>query len=210
MTEQWLTLTEAAKFLGVHANTLRRWANNGSVPYHTTPGGHRRFLMTELESVVKNTALIPHRENTGRVWADYALVETRERLHESPHRWDKFTDASDREEKRELGRRLLGLIMQHISNGNGDDTLLLEAASIGARYAQSCIRSGLTVTEGLEATMFFRDAMTEVALQMPEVAHVSADDQVRLLRKLNQVFNMVQKSVVEYYDKHNSVKQIEE
>jgi hypothetical protein len=58
--------------------------------------------------------------------------------------------------------------------------------------------------------MFFRDAMTEVALQMPEVAHVSADDQVRLLRKLNQVFNMVQKSVVEYYDKHNSVKQIEE
>lgn len=202
MSEQWLTLTEAARFLGVHANTLRRWANNGSVPYHTTPGGHRRFLISELESLVKNNALTIHQENTGRIWADYALVETRERLQDTPARWHEVE--SDKEEKRELGRRLLGLIIQHISNG--DEALLMEAASIGVRYAQSCIRSGLSVTEGLEATMFFRDAMTEVALQMPEVAHIGPEDQVALLRKLNQVFNTVQKSVVDYYDKYNSPK----
>ncbi|MBZ0307323.1 MAG: helix-turn-helix domain-containing protein [Anaerolineae bacterium] len=202
MSEQWLTLTEAARFLGVHANTLRRWANNGRVPYHTTPGGHRRFMISELETLVKNSALTIHQENAGRIWADYALVETRERLQDTPARWQQVE--GDREEKRELGRRLLGLIIQHISNG--DEALLIEAASIGVRYAQSCIRSGLSVTEGLEATMFFRDAMTEVALQMPEVAHIGPEDQVSLLRKLNQVFNTVQKSVVDYYDKHNGAK----
>lgn len=202
---QWLSLSEAAKLLGVHANTLRRWANNGNIPVHTTPGGHRRFLASELLEMVKNNALVPHNNSTGRVWADYALVEARQRLHDKPTpRWKEAFDETEREEKRELGRRLLGLIMQHIANGTGDESLLIEATSIGVRYAQGCLRSGLSASEGLEATMFFRDTMTEVALQMPEVAHISPDDQVRLLRKLNQVFNTVQKSFVEYYDKQSS------
>ncbi len=42
--------------------------------------------------------------------------------------------------------------------------------------------------------------MTEVALQMPQIAALEGDAQMRLLRKLNQVFNVVQVSFVEYYD----------
>lgn len=205
MSSDWLSLSEAAKLLGVHANTLRRWANNGDIPVHTTPGGHRRFLASELLELVKNNALVPQNTATGRVWADYALVEARQRLgnNQLQPRWKSAFDETELQENRELGRRLLGLIMQHISSNMGDENLLVEATSIGVRYAQGCIRSGLTASEGLEATMFFRDTLTEVALQMPEVAHISAEDQVRLLRKLNQVFNTVQKSFVEYYDHHN-------
>jgi hypothetical protein len=42
--------------------------------------------------------------------------------------------------------------------------------------------------------------MTEVALQMPQVADLAGDAQMRLLRKLNQIFNVVQVSFIEYYD----------
>lgn len=33
----------AAKALGVHANTLRKWADEGKIPYEKTPFGQRRF-----------------------------------------------------------------------------------------------------------------------------------------------------------------------
>ena len=71
------------------------------------------------------------------------------------------------------------------------------------RYAQTCMQVGLTASEGLEATTFFRDALTEVALQMPQVASLDSGARLRLLRKINQVFNVVQLGVVEYFDHHH-------
>ena len=46
--ENWLTLTQAAKRLNVHPTTLRRWTNNGEIPFMLTPGGHRRFAESAL------------------------------------------------------------------------------------------------------------------------------------------------------------------
>ncbi len=139
---------------------------------------------------------------SGRTWADFALVETRQRLvRQPPPPWLMAFDAQRRDEKRELGRRLMSLIMQHISAPDDDQQLLIEAQSIAARYAYNCLEAGLTAAEGLEATAFFRDAMTEVALQMPHVADLEGEAQIRLLRKLNQVFNVVQVGFVEYYDR---------
>jgi hypothetical protein len=109
-------------------------------------------------------------------------------------------DQRHRDEKRELGRRLVSLIMQHVSAPDASHRLLIEAKSIAARYAQNCLGAGLSAAEGLEATTFFRDSITEVALQMPQIAELEGDAQMRLLRKLNQVFNVVQVSFIEYYD----------
>ncbi|RME06439.1 MAG: helix-turn-helix domain-containing protein, partial [Anaerolineae bacterium] len=47
--KQWLSLSEAAKILGVHPGTVRNWADQGKIPVHRTPGGHRRFLRQEVE-----------------------------------------------------------------------------------------------------------------------------------------------------------------
>jgi len=137
---------------------------------------------------------------TGRVWGDYALVEARQRLDSAAAPdWLSAFDARQREEERVLGRRLMGLLMQHIAAPQDDQALLVEARSIAVRYAQECERAGLTAADGLEATAFFRDALTEVAMQMPQVAQLEPDAPVRLLRKLNQVFNVVQVSVVDYF-----------
>jgi excisionase family DNA binding protein len=202
MTQEWLTLSEAARVLGVHPTTLRRWADHGDIPVRLTPGGHRRFLRADLDAhLERGQNLAPVAANGGRAWADFALVETRQRLEQKPEpAWMTAFDAQRRSEKRELGRRLMSLIMQHISAPDDDQHLLLEAKSVAARYAYNCLEAGLSAAEGLEATAFFRDAMTEVALQMPQVTALEGDAQMRLLRKLNQVFNVVQVNFVEYYD----------
>ena len=36
---QWLDLSAAADYLGVHFTTLRRWTDDGKVPCIRTPGG---------------------------------------------------------------------------------------------------------------------------------------------------------------------------
>ena len=46
-----LRLSEAAALLGVHPDTLRRWADAGQVPCTRTPGGERRFTRTDIEAV---------------------------------------------------------------------------------------------------------------------------------------------------------------
>src|SRR5471032_333091 len=47
---EWLTLGQAAKFLGVAQSTIRKWSDQGRVPAFYTPGGHRRYRRTDLEA----------------------------------------------------------------------------------------------------------------------------------------------------------------
>ena len=48
---QLLSISEAAARLGVHQNTLRRWADEGLVKSirPPKPGGHRRFTAAEID-----------------------------------------------------------------------------------------------------------------------------------------------------------------
>ena len=51
----WLTLGQAAKFLGVAQSTIRKWSDNGRVPAFYTPGGHRRYRRGDLESFLERS-----------------------------------------------------------------------------------------------------------------------------------------------------------
>ncbi len=52
MTDEpdWLTLGQAARFLGVAQSTIRKWSDQGRVPAFYTPGGHRRYRRRDLET----------------------------------------------------------------------------------------------------------------------------------------------------------------
>lgn len=47
---QLLSVSAAARMLGVSSSSLRAWAAAGRVPHLRTPGGHRRFEVDELVS----------------------------------------------------------------------------------------------------------------------------------------------------------------
>lgn len=50
--EQYLRIGEAAAELHVHPETLRRWADEGKVPFVRTPGGERRFLRSVIDAAL--------------------------------------------------------------------------------------------------------------------------------------------------------------
>jgi twitching motility two-component system response regulator PilH len=47
---EWLTLGQAATYLGVAQSTVRKWSDGGRLPAFYTPGGHRRFRRADLDS----------------------------------------------------------------------------------------------------------------------------------------------------------------
>lgn len=47
-----LLLGAAAAFVGVHPDTLRRWADAGRVPVLRTPTNHRKFLVGDLRKLI--------------------------------------------------------------------------------------------------------------------------------------------------------------
>ena len=51
----WLTLGQAAKFLGVAQSTIRKWSDLGRVPAFYTPGGHRRYRRTDLDAFLERS-----------------------------------------------------------------------------------------------------------------------------------------------------------
>jgi excisionase family DNA binding protein len=46
---EWLTLGQAATYLGVAQSTVRKWSDGGRLPAFYTPGGHRRFRRGDLD-----------------------------------------------------------------------------------------------------------------------------------------------------------------
>jgi excisionase family DNA binding protein len=61
----YLTINEAAEFLGVSANTLRNWGRSQKVPMHRNPiNGYRLFKRTDLESLLEQIARPEARKTT--------------------------------------------------------------------------------------------------------------------------------------------------
>jgi excisionase family DNA binding protein len=51
----WLTLGQAAKYLGVAQSTIRKWSDQGRLPAFYTPGGHRRYRRSDLDTFLERS-----------------------------------------------------------------------------------------------------------------------------------------------------------
>src|SRR5947207_15743122 len=51
----WMTLGQAAKYLGVAQSTIRKWSDLGRVPAFYTPGGHRRYRRSDLDAFLERS-----------------------------------------------------------------------------------------------------------------------------------------------------------
>jgi excisionase family DNA binding protein len=72
----WLTLGQAAKYLGVAQSTIRKWSDQGRVPAFYTPGGHRRYRRGDLDVFLQRSG------PTGGVGPTVLVVDDNEKLRE--------------------------------------------------------------------------------------------------------------------------------
>ena len=54
----YMHCAEAAEYLGIHHNTIRKWAARGELPVHRNPvNGYRLFKREDLDSLLKQVAV---------------------------------------------------------------------------------------------------------------------------------------------------------
>lgn len=199
--ERWLSIKEAAARLGVHPATLRRWANQGLIPVALTPGGHRRFDAAEVERFLEQRQRLRVVAGLERIWAEQALGQARKELSaHSAERWLEVFDERERAHKRQLGRRLMGLLLRFVALAEGGEPLLEEARAIGREHARNAQRLGLPLSRALQAAMFFRDAALEAALLLPQTASIRPEASLHLLRRMNVLLNAVLLAIAEAFD----------
>lgn len=194
-----LTLKAAAEQLGVHPVTLRRWSESGKIETVRTPGGHRRFPASEVARLRQGPVAETGLDASFR---DRALTQTRADLKDVQAAWATTSTEDELEEKRLLGRRLMGLLMQYVGSPDGAGEDVIEEARIVARiYAKGIVASGVSLSEALRATNFFKDHILESAVVLPDAAARRPEANRRVFRRLNEFLNEIQIVIADAYRK---------
>ena len=79
---EWLTLGQAAKYLGVAQSTMRKWSDLGRVSAFYTPGGHRRYRRADLDQFLDRSGPGAPPSTTPRSGPLVLIVDDDERLRE--------------------------------------------------------------------------------------------------------------------------------
>jgi excisionase family DNA binding protein len=159
--DEWLALGEASRLLGVNADSLRRWADEGRIDVFTTPGGHRRFARRSLDRLIVASRTTtettrPTRPTLARLGATPGRVSAAyRRSYVRPHDGGQIASAAmgdnDRQAFRRDGRRLVGVLLAYLDAGVPAERSALadEATEIVEHQARRLAVSGVPVGESL-------------------------------------------------------------
>jgi excisionase family DNA binding protein len=171
MTEKWLSLSDAAKILGVHPSTVRLWSDKGVLPVHKTQGGHRRYKHDEIslwaQSSQKPREIAPERMMQ-EVSKNVRMQISEGHLQAEP--WYQKLDEDARIQYRMSGRSLFHGLMTYVAT-NGADAAS-EAYAIGYEYASRAHRYSLNYVDAVRAFLFFRNTLINSVIKVYQEANV--------------------------------------
>ena len=155
---QWLSLRDACRQLDVSNTTLRQWADNGFLRVYRTPGGHRRFLRSDVESFANAPEKAQDHARDDAIEGS-ALRKIRRRLGRNDvlqQPWYQSVEEEGKVRMRLFGRRLLSLLLQESGARRRRQELLEEAHLLGREYGTEMGERGVILKDTIEAFVFFR------------------------------------------------------
>lgn len=199
MDNEWLSLSEVAKMLGVHPSTVRNWANQGQIPVHRTKGGHRRFKRSEV--VLWQQSQRTNDPDEAQRVIQNALKLTRFHItegHLQAEAWYQKLDEDARGKYRLSGRNLMSGLLAYLSTSGSEAEA--EARSLGYEYATRGRRHGLSVLDATQAFLFFRTTLLDAMLSVYEAAAVSSSQAWSdMFRKVNAFTDQILVTLLETY-----------
>jgi excisionase family DNA binding protein len=208
MTDEWLTLSNAAKLLGVHPSTVRLWSDKGVLPVHKTQGGHRRYkrgellLWAESNSKSGEEAIEPE-GMMNEVVKNVRMQISEGRLQEES--WYQKLDEDARVQYRMSARSLFQGLMTYVAtNGMEANT---EAYAIGYEYASRARRYELSYVDAAKAFLFFRDSLVASVIKVYTEANVSSRKATEVYAMMHTFTDEILISLLETYSRLESANQ---
>lgn len=200
MTDKWLTLSNAAKLLGVHPSTVRLWSDKGALPVHKTQGGHRRYkrseilLWAETNSKSKEEAIEPE-GMMNEIVKNVRMQISEGRLQEES--WYQKLDEDARSQYRKSAHSLFQGLMTYVStNGKEADS---EAYAIGYEYASRARRYNLSYVDAAKAFLFFRDTLIASVVNVYTESHVPTKQATNMYTKMHTFTDNILISLLDTY-----------
>ena len=196
----WLSLKEASELLGIHFTTLRKWADEGAIHVFRTPGGHRRFSVTDLRRFLETRAS-PESSSDVQSFVDAAVGQVRaeiERMRGEDNKWAQTITDEERDLVRERGRQLFSLAIAFVVKPAQRDHLLAEGRRLGFDYGIDAAVGGTPLVEAGRAVQFFRSQLSKV-VRAENSYGLDADD-IRIQAAIDQFIDEVLYAVLSGYE----------
>lgn len=199
--QQWLTLGQASKYLGIHYSTLRAWSDSGDIAVFRTPGGHRRFNLNDLRRFLSDRARTDLTTDSSEL-VNVAVGRVREQLQQMPHkdqRWLESRDDESRALRRERGRQIFSLAISYVMKHGQRERILADGRVLGQEYGREAAVTGVGLAETGQAVQFFRQQLVSAIHEGGDSDMLDADD-VRIQRLVNQFIDEVLYAVLDGYE----------
>ena len=206
--EALVGISEACQILRVSETALRQWTDEGKIKAFITPGGHRRYQVSDLKKFMSSGQkaigikdLATEIEETARLHREIGLKF----FTKTP--WSGRLTKESEEELAELGRRLLKTIIRYITAPAEREVTLNNVRDTGRRLGLVLAKLGLSLTDSVEAFITHRDPILKVATGLmkkreafservvdaiPLVAHIMDEALVSLVAAHQQYRNGTQ------------------
>ena len=194
------TIGQARKLLGVSEVTLRHWTDEGKIKTFVTPGGHRRYVESEVRSfiaaqqrVFTKQNLIDEMESEPR----HKIQMARERMAEAP--WYNSLSDESKVRLRELGGTVYSLTVEYLTKKKDRDETMRSAREVGRQFGEYLADVGISLTDAIEAFILHRSPLIQVASDIVKregVRRGQAADAVPLVTQITDEFLL---SLVEAY-----------
>ena len=207
MTDEWLSLSDAAKLLGVHPSTVRLWSDKGVLPVHRTQGGHRRYRRSEVliwsESNKKSRESVVEPESMMQEAVKNVRMQISEGRLQAESLYQKLDDKA-RAQYRMSAHSLFQGLMTYIAT-NGEEASS-EAYAIGYEYASRARRYQLSYVDAAKAFLFFRDVLIESVIKVYGDAKVSAKQSTEMYTKMHTFTDEILISLLQTFQKLENAK----
>jgi len=184
MTEKWLSLSGAAKLLGVHPSTVRLWSDKGVLPTHKTQGGHRRYKHGEISLWAESN------QKPGEIEPERMMQEVIKNVrmqisegHLQAEAWYQKLDEDARVQYRMSARSLFHGLMTYVATNGADAES--EAYAIGYEYASRAHRYSLSYVDAARAFLFFRNTLIDSIIKVYREANMPSGQTAEIFGKIH-------------------------
>ncbi len=203
MSDEWLSLSDAAEVLGVHPSTVRLWSDKGVLPTHKTQGGHRRYKRSEILLWAESNNSSSSIEPEGMM--NEVIKNVRMQISEGKlqaESWYQKLDEDARAQYRMSSKSLFHGLMNYMATNGAEAES--ESYAIGYEYASRAHRYSLNYVDAAKAFLFFRNTLIESVVKVYSEANVSSAQAAEMFHKMHTFTDQILISLLQTFQSLNN------
>lgn len=200
-----VTISEASQILGVSEPALRQWTDEGKIKAFVTPGGHRRYLRSELKRFVSSHQktlgikdLVTRLEDTTVAHREIATAF----LQTAP--WFNKLGEDSQKQFGQLGRSLISLIIKCIAEPARRDETMGMIKELGFNYGETTSKLGMPLTDSVHAFIQHREPIMGVITELMKRRESFNHRILEAIPRVNQAMDEALISLVAAYQQNKS------